>query len=119
MPSGERHVSRVSRVSILPIVSKIIEKIIFSQIYKYLEGNNIISDHQSGFRPLNSTLTALLKVTIVWLKNMDEGKIKVAVFLDLKKAFDTVDHDILIKTRNFKQFIIGRLVFDHCFSVLF
>jgi len=60
-----------------------------------LEKNSFLSDHQSGFRPLNSTLTALLKNIIVWLKTMDEGKINVAVFLDLKKAFDTVDHDIL------------------------
>ena len=84
-------------ISILPVVSKVVEKIIFSQMYKYLREDDILSQYQSGFRPLHSTMTALLKDTILWLNNMDKGKINIAVFLDLKKAFDTVDHEILLK----------------------
>ena len=83
-------------ISVLSVVSKIFEKIVFSQFYSYLNTNNLLTDHQSGFRPFHSTLTALLKDTMYWLNNMDNGKINIAVFVDLKKAFDTVDHDILL-----------------------
>ena len=76
------------------VVSKIVEKLVFSQLYKYLSENNILSAHQSGFRPGHSTATALLKATMVWYENMDIGDLNLAVFLDLKKVFDTVDHDI-------------------------
>ena len=78
-------------ISILSVVSKIFEKLVFSQLYKYLSENNLLSAHQSGFRPGHSTVTALLKATTV-----DIGDLNLAVFLNLKKAFDTVDHDILL-----------------------
>ena len=58
--------------------------------------NNLLSTHQSGFRSLHSTVTSLLKVTDDWAFNIDQGNMNAVVFLDLKKAFDTVDHNILI-----------------------
>ena len=48
-----------------------------------------------GFRSLHSTLTALLEATDNWVFKIDRGNVNAVVFLDLKKAFDTVDHDIL------------------------
>lgn len=84
-------------ISILAVVSKLIEKVVFNQLYDYLISNNLLSEHQSGFRPSHSTLTALLKNTIYWLSNMDSGKLNLAVFIDLKKAFDTVDHEIVLQ----------------------
>ena len=84
-------------ISVLPVLSKLFEKAIFEQLYEYLTSNNLLTEHQSGFRPFHSTLTALLKNTIYWLSNMDCGKMNLAVFIDLKKAFDTVDHEIVLQ----------------------
>ena len=84
-------------VSILPVVSKIIEKLIFKQLYEYLTDNNLLTVSQHGFRPMHSTLTALLEVTNNWYLNIDDGLLNSVLFLDLKKAFDTVDHSILLK----------------------
>ena len=56
----------------------------------------IHSSYQSGFRSLHSTVTSLLEATNDWSYNIDQGNVNAVVFLDLKKAFDTVDHGILI-----------------------
>jgi hypothetical protein len=81
----------------LSVIAKVFEKIVFKQFYEYLSDNNLLSQNQSGFRPRHSTLTALHKDdlhkdTMFWLNNMDKGNLNIAVFVDLKKAFDTVDH---------------------------
>jgi retron-type reverse transcriptase len=58
--------------------------------------NNILVEQQSGFRPQHSTETTLPSSTNEWLYNMDRGLLSGVLFLDLKKAFDTVDHHILL-----------------------
>ena len=83
-------------ISILPVVSKIFEKEIFKQLYDYLSENTLISEFQSGFRPKHSTLSLLLQMCDNWLENMDEGKITGLISLDIKKAFDSIDHVILM-----------------------
>lgn len=83
-------------ISIIPVVAKVFERIIYDQIYDYLTKNGLLSDQQSGFRSLHSTVTALLEVTNDWAYNIDKGSVNAVVFLDLKKAFDTVDHHILL-----------------------
>ena len=65
-----------------------------------MSNEDIISTHQSGFRSLHSTVTALLEATDNWAFNIDHGNVNAVVFLDLKKAFDTVDHDILSSKMN-------------------
>ena len=66
------------------------------QLYSFLANEEIIIDQQSGFRSLHSTVTALLEATDSWALDIDRGNVNAVVFLDLKKAFDTVDHDVLL-----------------------
>ena len=84
-------------ISIIPIIAKVFEKAIYDQLYKYLSDNNMLSNCQSGFRKLHNTITTLLKSTDEWRFNIDRGQINGVVFVDLKKAFDTVEHAILIE----------------------
>ena len=84
-------------ISVLSTVSKVFEKIIYKQINKYFNDNKLFTKYQSGFRKGYSASTALLSVTNEWLCNIDKGLINCVLFLDLKKAFDTVNHDILIE----------------------
>ena len=83
-------------ISVISVIAKTMEKLVHNQLYSYLQQSNILTSTQHGFRPFHSTVTALLKMTNQWYQNMDEGLMNGAVFLDLKKAFNTVDHDILL-----------------------
>ena len=82
-------------ISVLPVVSRLFEKLVFNQLYKYLDSNRLLSNGQSGFRLLFSTLTCLLKTTDEWYDGFDNGYMIGSVFIDLRKAFDTVNHEIL------------------------
>ena len=84
-------------ISILPITMKIFEKVIHQQVSEFFERNNIISQFQSGFRNYHSTDTAVSFVSDFILEEIAKKKYVGAVLIDLKKAFDTVDHAILLK----------------------
>ena len=77
-------------------MSKILEKAVHNQLYYFLSDNKIITSKQFGFRPKLSTNTALTHFTDNVLLNMDSGRLTGAVYLDLSKAFDTVDHNLLL-----------------------
>ena len=85
-------------VSLLPVCSKIFEKVIFNSLFKYLEDNNLLNSNQSGFRPGVSCVHQLLSVTHEIYKTFDANpSLEVrGVFLDLSKAFDKVWHDGLM-----------------------
>ena len=83
-------------ISVLSNVAKILEKIVYNQLISYINENNILTNSQFGFRKSHSTTTSLLKSTNKWLLNIDKGLINGVLFLDPRKAFDTVDHKILI-----------------------
>ena len=98
---------------------KILEKAVHIQLYAYLKNNEIITSKQFGFRPKLSTGTALAHFTDNILLNMDAGSFVDAVFLDLSKAFDTVDHHLQLQkltnigltsytTQWFRSYLINR-----------
>ena len=83
-------------ISLLPAVSKIIEKLVFKQLYHYFLSNELIYKNQYGFRDQHSTELAGLELTDRISKLLDDGKVPITVYLDLSKAFDTLDHRILL-----------------------
>lgn len=83
-------------ISVLPVISKLLERIVFDQLYPFLNSKDLLHDTQSGFRPNHSTCTALINITEDWYNCIDNGEYVGIVMLDLKKAFDTVNHEILI-----------------------
>ena len=84
-------------ISLLPILSKILEKIIAAQLTQYLTDNSLLTNTQHGFRPGLSTETALLQVADKLYDNMDNKKISIITLCDLSKAFDSVSHNILLE----------------------
>ena len=86
-------------ISVISVMAKVYERIVYDQLY-FLSSEEIISTYQSGFRSSHSTVTALLEATDNWAFNIDRGNVNAVVFLDLKKAFGTVDHDILLSKMN-------------------
>ena len=91
-----RDLNNYRPISNIPVVAKVFERIIYNQVYAFLVDNNLLTSSQSGFRGLHSTVTALLEATNYWAYNIDSGNVNSVVFLDLKKAFDTVDHEVLL-----------------------
>jgi len=83
-------------VSVLPVISKILEKIIYIRLENYLIRNSILSDCQFGFTRNKSTEMAVMSFTNHIYKAFDNNEFTVAVCLDLSKAFDTVNHPILL-----------------------
>lgn len=84
-------------ISLLPIISKILEKVVTNQLMLFLESSQLLSNTQHGFRPRLSTETALTVVTNKIFSNMDSKKITMLTLCDLSKAFDSVSHEILLR----------------------
>lgn len=84
-------------ISILPVISKLIERAVQVQLGKHLSERNILSPFQCGFRKAHSTETATISLTDTIRRNIDQGLLTGAVFIDLSKAFDTVDHTLLLQ----------------------
>jgi hypothetical protein len=96
--SGDRRlVENYRPISLLNVFSKIFEKIVHNRLTTFLNINNIISPSQFGFRKSHSTVHPLTLFTNSIGQALNEKKHSVAIFCDLKKAFDTVDHKILLK----------------------
>ena len=96
-------------ISLLPIVSKVTERLVHGQLMEHLIRNNKLAAHQSGNRKLHSTETALLYVTDQLLQAMDNKKVSIMVLLDMSKAFDSIRHDILLSKLQNLDFSQGAL----------
>jgi len=84
-------------VSNLTFISKLVEKVVAARIDHHFQTNGLMCERQSAYRKSHSTETALLKVTADVLEALDSGHTCILVLLDLSAAFDTLDHEILIK----------------------
>ena len=82
-------------ICILSAVARLFEKLVHQQLFPHHK--DLLSVNQSGFKPGHSTEISLLNTTNSWIINMDKGYFNLTHFLDLRKAFDTVDHKILLK----------------------
>ena len=83
-------------ISIVPVLAKIVERVVQRQLYFYLSNNHLLSPTQHGFRPRHSTETALVSVADRILAATDRGEISLLCLIDLSKCFDIIDHSILL-----------------------
>ena len=96
-------------ISLLPLLSKVFERVVLDEREEFLSLKNLY-DHQSGFRKNDSTDTCLSFLNKKILKSFDDGLVTGMILIDLQKAFDTINHDILSK----KLSVIG--FSDHTFK---
>jgi len=84
-------------ISLLPLISKIFEKVVLDQTQNFLNENKVLYNYQSGFRSSHSTAFALSYLNNKILQGFDKGLVTGMILIDLQKAFDTINRDILLK----------------------
>ena len=84
-------------ISVISVFSKLLERLTHDQLFEFLKTNESITCSQAAFWELFSTITSLIGSKDFWYENIDRSNLNLTIFLDLKKAFDTVDHDVLLK----------------------
>lgn len=100
----DKEVTNYRPISLLPILSKVVEKCMVKQISTYFEQNDIFSKCQFGFRKNRSTTMAILDLISSIMEDFEEGNYNITQFFDLTKAFDCVSHDILLNKLNYYKF---------------
>jgi exonuclease III len=106
-------------ISVLPILNKVIERVLHQRLLTFSSVAKIISSHQFGFRPRSGTENAAIELNSAICNAIDKGKTATAIFMDLSKAFDIVDHKLLLQVLEkygvrglalnvFKSYLSGR-----------
>ena len=91
-------------ISLLSNLNKIFEKIMYKRVYSFIENNEILYQLQFGFHAKHSTSHALINITEKIRSALDQNNVACGIFVDLQKAFDTVNHDILLDKLNYYGF---------------
>ena len=95
--SNNKHdTSNYRPIALLSPLSKVLEKIIHTRIYNFLTSSNLISDFQFGFLPERNTTNAISLFLGSLIKNIENEEFSISLFIDFSKAFDTIDHSILL-----------------------
>ena len=84
-------------ISLLPLLSKPLERHFHKHLYMYLQEHSLLHVNQSGFRPTHSCHTALISLCDSWLQSINKAQVVGTLFLDFRKAFDLVNHSILLQ----------------------
>ena len=84
-------------VAIIPIFSKILERVVFNQMVEYISANQLIHPNHHAYRSNHNTTTALIQLYDGWVESVQAGKLAGVCFLDMSAAFDIVDHELLLK----------------------
>ena len=87
-------------ISLLPVVSKVLEKVVYRRLYNFLIRNELLYNSQYGFRSGHSTINAITEFVGKIIDGFENKKLTLGVFFDLSKAFDTIDHNILLSKLN-------------------
>ena len=94
--SDQQDCNNYRLISIFSNISKLIQKLLYNRFYKFLNRSKCLYNNQFGFRNRHSTNHALISITEKIRNALDDGKYVCGVFLDFQKAFDTVNHKILL-----------------------
>ena len=119
-------------ISLLPTISKIFERIIYNQLSNYFNDSNLLAEQQYGFRPRHSTELAAVKLVDFISHEMESGHTPTNIYVDLSKAFDTINYDILLDKLSYygisgralkllKSYLLDRkqyVVYNNCNSNL-
>ena len=100
-------------ISVLPVVSKLLERIVHHQLHSFLSEHKLLNPYQCGFRRNHSTKFAAIAFLDYIRRRMDLGLLTGAVFIDLRKAFDSVDHEILRRETHALN-LVKKCLNKHC-----